>query len=83
MFPTGAGAIAYSFITKDPTNHLPNTPGVQNIEARYSIGGGAPDHLPAGGTQRGDKDQTTSRSITTNGSGKRRQEGAKIVGEDH
>ena len=36
------------------------TQGVQNIEDRYSAGGGHPTHTPAGGTQRGTSNKLLS-----------------------
>lgn len=51
---------------------LPNpfrTPGVQNIENRYSAGGGSKNHLPGAGTKRGDPDQVVGNTETDKGIG--------------
>ena len=53
---------------------------MQNIENRYSAGGGTPNYLPAGGTERGTKNHNTPRSITVQGAGaKRAEEGRKTM----
>ena len=62
------------FYMYGPAN--PQTPAMKNVEARYSIGGGSPNYLPAGGTQRGDKDQNVPRSFTVEGGGAKKAPGA-------
>ena len=84
LTPLGAGAVAFNFIPREITNSLPKSPAVGNIEARYSIGGGAPDHLPAHGTPRGNKDNNQPRSVTVEGMGRKRYEDDKktVAGHD-
>ncbi|KAL9135914.1 MAG: hypothetical protein Q9175_002887 [Cornicularia normoerica] len=51
---------------------LPNpfrTPGVQNIENRYSAGGGSKNHLPGAATKRGDYDSVVGNTETAKGIG--------------
>lgn len=51
---------------------LPNpfyTPGVQNIEKRYSSGGGAANHTPGAATKRGDTSQQIGNTETAKGVG--------------
>ncbi|KAM0802772.1 hypothetical protein BDR22DRAFT_842267 [Usnea florida] len=51
---------------------LPNpfrTTGVENIEKRYSSGGGAKNHLPATSTKRGDHDAVEGNTETAKGIG--------------
>lgn len=50
------GAVGFGYYLFMRQYWFPNpykTQGVQNIEDRYSSGGGHPTHTPAGGTQRG------------------------------
>ncbi|KAK4697968.1 hypothetical protein P7C71_g181, partial [Lecanoromycetidae sp. Uapishka_2] len=51
---------------------LPNpfyTPGVQNIEKRYSSGGGAKNHLPGSATKRGDPESVSGNTEKAKGIG--------------
>ena len=51
---------------------LPNpfrTPGVQNIEKRYSSGGGSKNHLPGAATKRGDHEAVEGNTETAKGIG--------------
>ena len=51
---------------------LPNpfrTPGVKNIEGRYSSGGGSKNHLPGAATKRGDYDSVDGNTETAKGIG--------------
>lgn len=43
------------------TPELFRTPGVQNIENRYSSGGGSKHHTPGAGTMRGNSDDVAPR----------------------
>jgi hypothetical protein len=50
------GAVGFGYYLFMRQYWFPNpykTQGVQNIEDRFSAGGGHPTHTPAGGTQRG------------------------------
>ena len=50
------GAVGFGYYLYMRQYWFPNpykTQGVQNIEDRFSAGGGHPTHTPAGGTQRG------------------------------
>ena len=80
---SGLGAVALQFFPKNPTDLMPTTPATKNIQARYSLGGAHPDFTPAGGTPRGDKDTKTSRTVTTEGSGKQRYEKGQEFKTDH
>ena len=54
------------------TGTLPNpfyTPGVQNIEKRYSALGGAKNHQPAVATKKGDSEDVVGRQETQKGMG--------------
>ena len=54
------------------TGTLPNpfyTPGVQNIENRYSALGGAKNHQPAVATKKGDSEDVAGRQETQKGMG--------------
>ena len=54
------------------TETLPNpfyTPGVQNIEKRYSALGGAKNHQPAVATKKGDSEDVMGRQETHKGMG--------------
>lgn len=62
---------------------LPNpfrTPGVQNIEKRYSSGGGSKNHLPGAATKRGDSDSVVGNTETAKGIGSPHHE-AHIQGQ--
>ena len=51
---------------------LPNpfrTTGVENIEKRYSSGGGAKNHLPGAATKRGDHESVEGNTETAKGIG--------------
>ena len=51
---------------------LPNpfrTPGVQNIENRYSAGGGSKNHLPGAATKRGNSESVDANTETAKGIG--------------
>ena len=51
---------------------LPNpfrTPGVQNIESRYSSVGGAPNHQPGTSSPRGHPDKIEGNTVTAKGIG--------------
>ena len=64
--PTGLIAAPYLGI------ELPNpfsTPGVKNIEKRYSSGGGSPNHTPAMASKRGDANQVMGNTEKTKGIG--------------
>ena len=55
-----------------PYTGLPNpfrTTGVENIEKRYSSGGGSKNHLPATATKRGDHDHVEGNTETAKGIG--------------
>lgn len=41
--------------------NVPSTPGTQNIENRWSAGGGAKSHTPALGTRRGDAEDVKAK----------------------
>ena len=45
------------------------TPGVQNIEKRYSSGGGSKDHLPGAATPRGNHDNVEGNTMKHQGVG--------------
>jgi hypothetical protein len=50
------GAVGFGYYLFMRQYWFPNpykTQGVQNIEDRFSSGGGSPTHTPAGGTRRG------------------------------
>ena len=54
------------------TDTLPNpfiTPGVKNIEKRYSSGGASPNKTPAVATKRGDSDHVEEKTETKKGIG--------------
>ncbi|KAF2474871.1 uncharacterized protein BDR25DRAFT_255365 [Lindgomyces ingoldianus] len=40
---------------------------VQNIEDRFTAGGGAPTHTPGGGTKRGDSNNVEPRNTSSTG----------------
>jgi len=46
-----------------------HTPGVANIEDRYSAGGGSRHHTPGAATKRGDPDQVVGNTMNTQGIG--------------
>lgn len=55
-----------------PYTSLPNifhTPGVANIENRYSSGGGSKSHTPGAATKRGDPDHVEGNTANTQGIG--------------
>jgi len=59
------GAVGFGYYLFMRQYWFPNpykTQGVQNIEDRYSAGGGHPTHTPAGGTQRGSSTNNESRA---------------------
>ena len=54
--PAPGGAVGFGYYLFMRQYWFPNpykTQGVQNIEDRFSAGGGSPTHTPAGGTKRG------------------------------
>ena len=62
---------------------LPNpfrTTGVENIEKRYSSGGGSKNHLPGAATMRGDQDSVVGNTETAKGIGSPHHE-AHIQGQ--
>ncbi|KAL8874672.1 MAG: hypothetical protein Q9174_000012 [Haloplaca sp. 1 TL-2023] len=63
--------VAFFFSPYSPA--LFRSPGVQNIEKRYSAGGGSKNHLPATGTKTGDHDSVAPA----------RQEGNKGMGSPY
>ncbi|KAL2040079.1 hypothetical protein N7G274_006982 [Stereocaulon virgatum] len=72
----GAGVLigAYALVQNGT---LPNpfyTPGVQNIEQRYSSGGAAPNKTPGAATKRGHPDSVTANTTTNKGIGTPRHE---------
>ncbi|MCJ1366290.1 hypothetical protein MMC16_005418 [Acarospora aff. strigata] len=54
----GLGLLQYTNL--NPLSRLFSTPGVQNIENRFSSGGGTKTHIPGAATKRGDADNTVS-----------------------
>ncbi|MCJ1272178.1 hypothetical protein MMC22_012086, partial [Lobaria immixta] len=66
----GGGLIAAGYIFLMPGSSsspaLFRTPGVQNIENRYSSGGGSKHHTPGAGTTRGNSDDVAPRGDERN-----------------
>ncbi|MCJ1408586.1 hypothetical protein MMC19_002661 [Ptychographa xylographoides] len=50
----GLGALQYTGL--NPVSNILRTPGVENIEKRYSAGGGSKNHLPGAATPLGNHD---------------------------
>ena len=65
MWLTGSWALVQNGVLPNPFY----TPGVQNIEKRYSSGGGTKNHLPAAGTKLGDSEDVLPRQETQKGMG--------------
>ncbi|KAF1920031.1 hypothetical protein BDU57DRAFT_508109 [Ampelomyces quisqualis] len=64
------GVVGFSYYLYMRQYWFPNpykTQGVQNIEDRFSAGGGHPTHTPAGGTKRGTSSATNNESRTQDG----------------
>jgi len=53
----------------NPISSILKTPGVQNIEHRYSSGGGSKDHLPGAATPRGNPDNVEGNTVKHQGVG--------------
>ncbi|MCJ1384840.1 hypothetical protein MMC17_007958 [Xylographa soralifera] len=53
----------------NPISSVLKTPGVQNIEHRYSSGGGSKDHLPGAATPRGNPDNVEGNTVKHQGVG--------------
>ena len=51
---SGLGALQYTGL--NPVSNILRTPGVENIEKRYSAGGGSKNHLPGAATPLGNHD---------------------------
>ena len=51
------GLAALQYTDLNPLGNLFRTPGVKNIENRYSAGGGAKTHLPGAATPLGDSER--------------------------
>ncbi|MCJ1323810.1 hypothetical protein MMC10_000471 [Thelotrema lepadinum] len=67
---------------RNPTD-LIKTPGVKNIEKRYSSGGAGADHTPGAASPRGDHTNGNGRNEGSNGwgdEGFRRQQGEMMGG---
>lgn len=62
---TGAGYGIAEDILPNPLR----TPGVKNIEGRYSSGGGSKNHLPGAATKRGHPDSVDGNTETAKGIG--------------
>lgn len=52
-----------------PFPNVFHTPGVANIENRYSAGGGSKHHTPGAATKRGDSEQVEGNTANTQGIG--------------
>ncbi|RMY67684.1 hypothetical protein D0863_07624 [Hortaea werneckii] len=67
----GLGAVVVFFPTSTPAGNVFETPGVRNIGARYSAGGGSTTHVPGVATKRGvgvgDPESNTSPNETPTG----------------
>merc|ERR1711879_573687 len=61
------GAVVAFFPTSTPAGNVFETPGVRNIGARYSAGGGSTTHVPGVATKRGDPESNTSPNETPTG----------------
>ena len=71
---TSPGAVAYgAYSLAGPTTRGPadliKTPGVSNIEKRFSSGGGGTEHTPGAATPRGNLEDTKGRNEGSNGWG--------------
>ena len=78
MRPGLFGLQQYTHI--NPFASVLHTPGVQNIEKRYSSGGGSKDHLPGAATPLGKSDQVMGNTKTQSGIGSEKYQ-EKIAGQ--
>merc|ERR1711915_883824 len=63
----GLGAAVVFFPTSTPAGNVFETPGVRNIGARYSAGGGSDTHIPGVATKRGDPSSKEAPNETPTG----------------
>lgn len=63
------GLAGASYLTDSNMDILPRTPGVKNIENRYTAAGGAPDHLPAIASELGNPDDVVGNTTKQQGKG--------------
>ncbi|MCJ1243897.1 hypothetical protein MMC30_001094 [Trapelia coarctata] len=64
-----AGLVGLQYAGLNPIGNIFRTPGVKQIEDRYTSAGGSPTHLPASATPLGRKDQVMGNTEQQQGVG--------------
>ncbi|KAI9880400.1 MAG: hypothetical protein M1830_003440 [Pleopsidium flavum] len=57
---TIGGLAVFQYTGLNPISRIFRTPGVENIENRFSSGGGTKTHIPGAATRRGDSENVSS-----------------------
>ncbi|MCJ1477968.1 hypothetical protein MMC13_006643 [Lambiella insularis] len=64
-----AGLVALQYTGLNPISNIMTTPGVRNIEKRYSSGGGSYNHLPGSATPLGNSELVDGNTESRQGVG--------------